>query len=89
MFLAGSGIAFVGGAAAFKDKMEHWVHMVGAYTGVALSQIAIWNNYDLLYVNIIFVVSSLILLYLNGKNKIWWIEIVAFCSICYALGINL
>lgn len=90
MFLAGSGIAFVGAAAAFKqNKMQHWVHMVGAYSGVTLSQIAIWNNYHLWPINIVFIVLSLILLYLNVKNKIWWIELLSFGSICYALGINL
>jgi hypothetical protein len=89
MFLAGSGIVFVGAAAAFKqNEMQHWVHLVGAYSAILLSQIAIWVKYDLLYVNIIFVVSSVILLFLNVKNKIWWIEILAFTTICLALLIN-
>lgn len=89
MFLAGSGIAFVGGAAAFKDKMTYEVHMIGAYTGVLLSQIAIWYNYHMWYITIIFIILSGILLLLKVKNKIWWSEILAFLSICIVLYFNL
>lgn len=89
MFLAGSGIAFVGAAAAFKEKMENWVHMTGAYFGIAMSQLSIYFDFGLLYVNIISVSLAILITLLSLKwikNKIWWIEIVAFLSICYALG---
>jgi len=89
MFLAGSGIAFVGAAATFKDKMTYEVHMIGAYAGVLLSQISIWYNYHMWYITIIFIILSGTLLLLKVKNKIWWSEILAFLSICIVLYFNL
>ena len=89
MFLAGSGIAFVGAAAAFKDKMTNNVHMIGAYGGVLLSQISIWYNYHMWYITIIFIILSGTLLLLKVKNKIWWVEVAAFLSICIVLYFNL
>ena len=89
MFLAGSGIAFVGAAAAFKDKMTNNVHMIGAYGGVLLSQISIWYNYHMWYITIIFIILSGTLLLLKVKNKIWWAECLAFLSICIVLYFNL
>ena len=89
MFLAGSGIAFVGAAAAFKEKMDNWVHMTGAYFGIAMSQLSIYFDFGLLYVNIISVSLAILITLLSLKwikNQIWWVEMVAFLSICYALG---
>jgi hypothetical protein len=90
MFLAGTGICFVGAAAAFKgNEMEHWVHMAGAYTGVLLSQIAIWNNFDLWSINVAFVAGALPIMLCGIKNKIWYVEILAFTSIMVALALNI
>ena len=89
MFLAGSGIVFVGAAAAFKDKMTYEVHMIGAYSGVLLSQLAIYFNYHLWGLNLLFIVPSLLFLGFNIKNKIWWIECMAFFVICLALYLQM
>jgi hypothetical protein len=93
MFLAGSGIAFVGAAAAFQEKMTQEVHMVGAGTGVLASQLAIILQYHMWPVSAVFFGVSLILLFLGWQKiapkKIWWIEILAFLSICIVLGITL
>lgn len=92
MFLAGSGIAFVGAAAAFQEEMTKEVHMIGAGVGVLASQLAIYFQYGMWPVNIAFIVLSLLLLLFRKKinNKhIWWIEIAAFISIFIVLGITL
>lgn len=91
MFLAGTGIMFVGAAPAFRENLTKNVHNVGATIGVIASQLSIYFDYDLLYVNIIFLSIALIFLLFKKwiHNKVWWIEIAAFASIVYALAINL
>ena len=90
MFLAGVFICFVGAAAAFKgDKMTEWVHVVGAYGGVLLSQLAIWIIYDMWYITVLFIVLSGLLYILKVKNKTWWVEIIAFTFICAVLLIQI
>lgn len=92
MFFAGAGIGFVGAAAAYKgNKMTNSIHMTGAYAGILLSQLSIFFNFDLLYVNIVFF-SLILLIFLISKltkikNLIWWIEIFAFLSIVYVIGV--
>ena len=86
MFLAGAGIGFVGAATAFKEKMTRTVHMIGAYSGVAFSQLSIAIDFKMYYVNILFIVLSLIIIAYKIKNHIWWLEILAFSIICYVLG---
>jgi len=89
MFLAGSGIVFVGAAAQIKEKMTRQVHMVSAYAGIILSQVAIGVVYKMYYVNISFIISALIFFLLRKYmiDFVWWIEIVAFISIVYVLGL--
>lgn len=83
-------IIVVGIARAFKDsKLLHTLHMIGAYGGVGLSMVGIWVYYHMWYVTIIFIIISGILFILNVKNKIWWVEILAFIIICIVLGLNL
>lgn len=91
MFLAGSGIAFVGAASAFDDdKMTFTVHMASAFIGVILSQISIWVDFGMWYLTISFIVLSTIILLLRRKIKyFWWIEILAFILIFIVLALNL
>lgn len=90
MFLAGAGIVYVGGAAAFKqNEMQHWVHMVGAYGGVLLSQLAISFKYDMWWLTVTFIVLALPLMLFDVKNKVWWVETLAFTSIMVALALNI
>jgi len=92
MFFAGTLICLVGVASAFKsNKILHISHMVGAYGGVALSMISIWIDFNMWYLTVAFIVISGLLMMFKNKlknNQIWWIEILAFSSICYALFIN-
>jgi len=89
MFFAGSGIVFVGAAAAFKETMTEKVHYVGAAIGISFAQLSTAFDFHMYYVNIFFLVSILIILLgkILGKikNYVWWIELVAFTLICYVL----
>ena len=93
MFLAGSGICFVGAAAAFKgDKMTHNVHMIGAYSGVAFSQLAIAFLFKMYYVNIVFILIAVLAQVFRKKlnyNHVWWQEIAAFVSMLYVYAVKL
>lgn len=89
MFLAGSGIAFVGAAAAFKKKITHTVHMIGAASGILLSQLSIILDFQMWEVSFVFILSSIGLLLFDVRNKIWWLEILAFISIFYVLAYTL
>jgi hypothetical protein len=89
MFFAGSGICFVGAAAAFKEDLTKEVHFIGAALGVLLSQLAILFIYKLWIIPAIFVIFSLFMLFVIKKHTIWWIEIAAFLSICITYGIRL
>lgn len=92
MFLAGSGICFVGAAAAFKEKLTKSIHYGGAYCGIICSQLSIAFDFHMYYVNIISVGLMLLILLFRKKlnyNNIWWQEIIAFTSICYVLGMKL
>jgi hypothetical protein len=83
VFLAGTGIAFVGASPAFKGiKMEHTVHLIGALVGITAAQLfLIVEGYW--YVTLLFAIFSglaFIIKYFY-MNFIWWIEILAFLSI--------
>jgi len=88
MFLAGSFIAFVGVAAAFKESMTKEVHMIGAYGGVLFSQMSIMIDYGLWPISALFLLFSTTLLLFGAKNQIWWQEILAFLLICVVLGLR-
>ena len=77
-------IGFVGIARAFKDnKVWYYTHMIAAYSGVILAQIGIWVYYDNQIIPVVFGLISILLLSFNVKNKIWWIEIIAFLSVIW------
>jgi len=98
MFFAGAGIAFVGAAAAFKEKMTAEVHITGAVIGVIMSQLAIWLQYGLWPLNLVFLgiaIPLVITRFIKKKdgseicpNRTWWVEILAFLLICIVLGIK-
>lgn len=86
MFFAGGGIAFVGAAAAFKEKLTGKVHVAGALVGIISSQLSIAFDFKMFYVNILFLVLAGLIKILKIKNETYWIELLAFASICYVLG---
>lgn len=87
MFVAGGGIAFVGAAAQFKQDMTKSVHYGGAIIGILFSQLSIFFDFHMLYVNIISLIITSILFIFHKKciNYFWWIELTAFASIVYTL----
>jgi hypothetical protein len=88
VFLAGSAIAFVGTASAFRDsKMENNVHNISAYTGAFLGQTSIFLDFHLWYLNIIVISIALLIFLLRKyiKKYTWYIEILAFLSIGVAM----
>lgn len=89
MFLAGSGIVFVGAAAAFKQKVTKTVHFVGAGAGVVLSQLSIALDFHYYIFNAIFLAAGLYVIFKKSPSKIWWIEIAAFLTISATLGYDL
>jgi len=93
MFFAGAGICFVGAAAAFKEELPKKVHETSAIIGIVSSQLSIAFDFKMYYVNIIFAVLFALIMFLKLKYKIethiFWIEMVAFTSISYVLGVNI
>ena len=89
MFFAGTGICFVGAAAEINDKWVYRIHMIAAISGILFSQLAIFFGYHMLYVNIISILLASIILLLSKINYFWWIELVAFSSICYTIGTSI
>lgn len=89
MFFAGGGICFVGAAAAFKEELPKKVHTLSAIIGIISSQLSIAFDFKMYYVNVLFLLLSGLLLLLKPKNRIFWLEIVAFIAICYVYGLNI
>lgn len=83
-------LGITGVSPAFKeDKQIETLHIVGAFGGIILSQLSIWIEHGMWYVTVSFAALSILMMILNkvGKfdNKTWWIEILAFTSIFFAL----
>jgi len=84
MFLAGSGICFVGAAPAFKDlKMENTVHSIGAIVGIFFSQIFITfiMNQWYLTAGLLLLTAITYLIPKMKPNIVWWIEIFTFLTV--------
>jgi len=86
MFFAGVGICFVGAAAQFKDDWVSNIHMIAAIGGIIFSQLAIFFGFHMLWLNIISIVLSVIMPFITIKYYFWYVELIAFSAICYALG---
>ena len=86
MFFAGAGICFVGAAPQILEKDVYKVHMIAAISGIIFSQLAIFFGFHMLWLNITSVVLALIAFLLSKEHNFWWIELVAFGAIVYALG---
>jgi len=87
MFLAGTGIAFVGAAAAFKQRLTSTVHFLSAGIAITASQLAIIIIYHKPEITGIFLILSLMALLFNKENYIWFAEIFAFISIVWVYAL--
>lgn len=79
MFLAGSGIVFVGVAFDFKENFTKIVHYTAAALGVVFGMVSLWLDFGFWFIPVGFILISCGLLSL--KNKIFWIEVLAFYTI--------
>lgn len=80
-FVSCVGLMFVGTAPAFKDfELERKVHSIAAI--ICLIASYVWSLFfGSIFLSINFIFLTILLYYLLKKNKIYWIEIVAFSNI--------
>jgi hypothetical protein len=89
MLAAGAGIVFVGAAAAMHTFPTRAVHVTGAIGGIIASQLAIYFQYDMLWLNIITVSLAALVALLFKKYAMWCVELVAFIAMSVALGLTI
>lgn len=86
-FASGVGLAFVGTATMFKwsgaytDKL----HGLGAVVGILCALVGLGVEYNNWIPTAAFVAIAAILSAFKVENKVWWIEIAAFCSVIAGL----
>lgn len=84
MFFAGSGIAFVGAAAEFKQVMTKTVHYVAAVCGIVFGMLSLGFDFGLWWVVVLAAIGSLGIR-LTFKNWIFWVEVFCFYVILISL----
>jgi len=89
MFLAGSGIIFVGAASAMRRRLTRTVHLVGAITGITLAFFAIIFQYCMWYIAIVIVLCIALAYLIDKRHILWWIEVIIFIAISIVLGITI
>jgi len=95
-FLAGAGFGFTSVASDYKvynlqkitRNVTWWVHHIGASVGILFSFIGIWALYGNPFSLLAFMVLFMIVIKLKIKNKLWWIEMLAFINILIGLLIK-
>lgn len=92
MFFAGAAICFVGAAAAYREDMTEWVHIISAMTAIILSQLSIIIDFNMWWITVGFAAIT-ISMYLTRffnifPNRTWYVEILAFITIVVVLGIS-
>ena len=75
-FLAGTGIAFVGAAAAYKQSMTNTVHIAGAITSALFA--IVWAYTICPPIPTIAILTAAYILLAVRVHKVYWAEITAF-----------
>lgn len=78
MFFAGSFLAFVGAAPAFREELEGKIHVIGAVGGIAFGFASMILDSHQYILPAIMVIFTLFFTLRKIKNHTWWIEIMAF-----------
>lgn len=82
-FLSGAGLCAVGVATMFKLKndIQPYIHFIGASIGIVFALLGIGFERHNWLPLMVFILSAILLLIFNKKNRSWWIEIIAFITI--------
>lgn len=80
-FIAASALMFVGASPLFKDDgLERKVHSVAAVICLVASYV--WSVlFGNAYLGVIFMLMSVVINFMLKKNRVYWIEIIAFVNI--------
>ncbi len=80
-FIACGGLLFVGASPAFKDlELERKVHSISAI--ICTIAAYTWTFlYGSIFLGINFILLSIILYFILKRNKIYWLELIAFINI--------
>jgi hypothetical protein len=87
-FLSAAGLTFTGIATEYESKggsHTNIVHFVGAGICILSALLGLVIEYQIVIPIITFFILSLIAFLMKLKNKLWWIEIIAFLSIMIGL----
>lgn len=80
-FIACGGLLFVGASPAFKDlELERKVHSISAII-CAIAAYTWTFLYGSIFLGINFILLSIILYFILKRNKIYWLELIAFINI--------
>ena len=90
MFFAGSFLAFVGAAPAFREEQEGIVHVVGAIGGITLGVVSMWVDFHLWYLSILLISFAVLaqIFKKKFKNHTWWVEIASFTILFIGMAIS-
>lgn len=80
-FITAGGLGFVGTAAEIKKEFVSKVHNPSAVVAIISGLLGITFVFGHWYIALSGIVLSGLLALFNVKNKIWWVEIIAFISI--------
>lgn len=86
LLFAGIAICFTGAAPMFKSDHQKWVHIISAHIAIILSQLAILLDFNMWYLNIIFLLGYGLMMYCKKDIKeTFWIELLALGQILMVL----
>jgi hypothetical protein len=87
-FLSAAGLTFTGIASEYESKggsHTNIVHFVGAGVCIVSALLGLVFEYQMIIPILSFVTLTVIAFLLKIKNKLWWLEIIAFLSIMVGL----
>lgn len=86
-FASGAGLAFVGVATMFKwaGLYINKIYDIGAGVGITCALVGLGVEYNNWISTAVFVGIGVTLSSFKVKNRIWWIEITAFCCVISGL----